>query len=76
MSISKIARVRFNHTPYPFRLYRVGRVAKLFDVDKSTVWRWKKTGVLPPPAAIFPGFEAWTEEQIQEVIKRHRQEDH
>jgi predicted DNA-binding transcriptional regulator AlpA len=60
--------------PHPYRLYRVTRLAALFDVDYSTIWRWKKSGVLPPPAVQFPGFEAWTEEQIKQVIEQRRQE--
>ena len=71
--VAKHARIS-NYRANPYQLYRVGRLAKLFDVDESTIWRWKQNGVLPPPAAKFPGFEAWTEQQIQQVIKRRRSE--
>jgi len=54
--------------PNPMRLYRTYRLARLFDVDPATIWRWKQEGILPPPAVKFPGFEAWTEQQIAGVI--------
>jgi predicted DNA-binding transcriptional regulator AlpA len=64
----------YNEQPSRFRLYRTMRLAKLFDVNATTIWRWKNNGTLPPPDVKMPGFEAWTEEQIQGVIKQRRQE--
>lgn len=60
--------------PNPFRLYRTERLAELFDVDPSTIWRWRKSGELPPPVEIG-GVHGWTEEQLREVIERRRQKD-
>jgi hypothetical protein len=33
----------------PNRVYRVGRLAKLYDVSPATPWRWRKLGKLPEP---------------------------
>jgi predicted DNA-binding transcriptional regulator AlpA len=51
----------------PLRLYRTVRLAKLWDVDPATIWRWRKRGVLPPPVHVG-GITGWTEEQLKTVI--------
>jgi hypothetical protein len=33
---------------HPFELYRPGRLAQLFHVDPTTIWRWQRDGTLPP----------------------------
>jgi hypothetical protein len=38
--------------PNPHRFYRVARLAELYDVDRVTIWRWRKSGVLPPFAKV------------------------
>jgi predicted DNA-binding transcriptional regulator AlpA len=63
-------RARINHTPHPFRLYRVGRLAKLFDVDPSTIWKWYAVQhILPPPISIG-NVRGWTEPQLNAVFDR------
>lgn len=57
------------HQSHPFRLYRVGRLAELLDVNASTIWRWRQSGVLPPPVEIG-GIHGWTEQQIAELMQR------
>jgi predicted DNA-binding transcriptional regulator AlpA len=59
--------IQRDHGPHPFRVYRPDRLALLFDVDPSTIWRWYKTGVLPEPVRIG-GIHGWTHEQIKSVI--------
>lgn len=53
---------------HPLRLYRPSRVAALFDVDQTTVWRWKRDGILPPPIEIA-GVSGWTHEQLATLLK-------
>ena len=55
------------HQAHPLRLYRVGRLAELFDVDRATIWRWSKDGTLPPPIEIG-GIHGWTEQQVQTLL--------
>ena len=74
MSRVAITRIDLDYQAHPLRLYRSSRLAKLFGVDESTIWRWKQSGVLPPPAAKFPGFEAWTEEQLVDRVRQARGE--
>jgi predicted DNA-binding transcriptional regulator AlpA len=51
----------------PLRLYRTVRLAKLWDVDPATIWRWRQQGILPPPVHVG-GITGWTEEQLKTVI--------
>jgi hypothetical protein len=53
-----------------FRLYRTYRLAELFDVHPATIWRWRKLGILPEPAAKIGGIEAWTDAQIAPLIEQ------
>jgi predicted DNA-binding transcriptional regulator AlpA len=53
--------------PHPFRLYRTERLAELFGVDRATIWRWQKSGVLPPFVEIG-GVRGLTEEQVAQVL--------
>jgi hypothetical protein len=56
------------HQANPFRLYRVGRLAELFDVDRTTIWRWERAGVLPAFVQIG-GVRGLTEAQFAELLK-------
>jgi predicted DNA-binding transcriptional regulator AlpA len=58
--------------PHPMRLYRTTRLANLFGVDASTIWRWRKAGVLPPPIQIG-GVHGWTEAQLQPLMQARLQ---
>jgi predicted DNA-binding transcriptional regulator AlpA len=60
-----LPRIRLDYEPNPVRLYRPTRLAKLFDIDLSTLWRWEKLGLLPRPVQIGPGFKAWTEPDLK-----------
>jgi hypothetical protein len=57
------------HQLNPLTLFRNGRLAVLFDCDRSTIWRMRKSGKLPPPAFTDP-FEAWTFAQIEGLLTR------
>lgn len=61
------------HQPHPLRLYRVGRLAELFDVDRATIWRWRKSGVLPLFVKIG-GIEGLTEQQVQKLLEQRPQD--
>jgi predicted DNA-binding transcriptional regulator AlpA len=58
----------------PYRLYRTRRICELFDVDASTVWRWQRTGVLPPPIQVG-GVKGWPEPVIQGLLKQQEATD-
>jgi len=51
----------------PLRLYRTLRLAKLWDVDPATIWRWRQQGILPAPVRVG-GVTGWTEEQLKSVM--------
>jgi predicted DNA-binding transcriptional regulator AlpA len=56
----------------PLRLYRPGRLARLFDVHMTTIWRWQQNGTLPPPVEISPGIRGWPEGQIRELMEKRQ----
>ena len=58
---------------HPLRLIRPSRLAELLDVNPSTIWRWRKAGILPPPSRVG-GVEGWTEPVIQELLDQRREE--
>ena len=66
-----MAKARPKNTPSPFRIYRTHRLAELLDVDPSTIWKWRQSGVLPQPVQIG-GIHGWTEDQLQELYARRR----
>lgn len=43
MSTKAFNRVHLSYRPHPLRFYRPTRLALLFDVDPSTIWRWEQT---------------------------------
>jgi predicted DNA-binding transcriptional regulator AlpA len=51
----------------PFKLFRVGRLAQLLDVDRSTIWRWLKSSALPPLIQIG-GVRGLTGAQLQKIL--------
>jgi len=65
-----LAKARANK-PSPFRIYRTHRLAELFDVDPSTIWKWRQNGTLPEPVRIG-GVHGWTEDQLEELFARRR----
>jgi hypothetical protein len=56
----------------PNRIYRPGRLAELFDVDGTTIWRWSKNGTLPQFVEIG-GIRGLTEQQVTELLEQRRQ---
>jgi predicted DNA-binding transcriptional regulator AlpA len=66
------------HSPGPqikptsrMKFIRVSRLARLLDVDQSTLWRWRRDGVLPPPVRIG-GIVGWPEHQLLDVLAKHQ----
>jgi hypothetical protein len=52
-------------------LYRPGRLCVLFDIDKSTLTRWAKKGLLPPYTEIN-GVKGLTGQQIMDFYAQLR----
>jgi predicted DNA-binding transcriptional regulator AlpA len=53
----------------PLKIVRPSRLARLLDVDPSTLWRWRKEGILPPPVKIG-GISGWPEQQLRQLLER------
>jgi predicted DNA-binding transcriptional regulator AlpA len=54
----------------PYRIYRKKRLCELLDIDNSTLWRWRRQGILPEPAFKAGGIEGWSEEQVASLFKQ------
>lgn len=59
-----LLRIRLDYEAHPIRLYRPTRLAKLFGIDLSTLWRWEQLGLLPKPVMIG-SFKAWPEPTLK-----------
>ena len=62
---------------HPHVLYRPNRLCVLFDIDKSTLHRWRKQGRLPPYTTVA-GVKGLTGQQILDLYaqqQRKRQSD-
>ena len=64
----KLSRDDLARAPSSIRLIRPGRLARLLDADPSTIWRWRKSGILPEPKRIG-GIFGWTEDQIKQLLE-------
>jgi predicted DNA-binding transcriptional regulator AlpA len=71
---SKIIRPRIRQRGNALRLYRTHRLAELLDVNPSTIWKWRKTGVLPEPVHIG-SVHGWTESQLEELFAKRLEHD-
>lgn len=47
------------------QLIRAKQLAARLGVDRSTLWRWCRDGILPAPIALGPHARAWREEDIE-----------
>jgi len=46
-------------------------LAEMFGVQKATTWRWRSTGVLPPPDGTVGGRAIWARSTIVEWASRN-----
>ena len=65
------------HSPGPqvkptsrLKFIRVHRLARLLGVDQSTIWRWRRDGILPEPIKIG-GIVGWPENQLLDLLAKH-----
>jgi predicted DNA-binding transcriptional regulator AlpA len=61
-----------SYQPHPLKIYRPHRLAALLDIDATTLWRWRKAGIVPPPVEIGPGIRGWTEAMVGEMLQRRQ----
>jgi predicted DNA-binding transcriptional regulator AlpA len=52
------------HEAHPLKIVPLKRLAELLGRHPATLWRWQKSGKLPPQCR----FGGWPEEQIRELI--------
>jgi DNA-binding transcriptional MerR regulator len=52
-------------------LIRIGEAARILKVDRLTMYSWEKKGIVKP-LRDYRGFRFYTQEQLNELIKRMR----
>ena len=57
----------------PLQMYRPAQLAALLGVHKITLYKWLRSGHLPPPVKIGPITVAWRASDIQAWLQK--QED-
>jgi predicted DNA-binding transcriptional regulator AlpA len=45
---------------------RVGDLVTLLKVSRTTIWAWRRTGLLPPPERLGPNTIRWPVEVIEQ----------
>ena len=48
------------------RFLRTNEVAEMLGVTRATIWRWEKSGHLPPRRQLGPNVVGWLEEELQQ----------
>ena len=51
------------------KLIRPSELAEILGVSTVTLWRWKRSGILPNTIQLGPRLVAWREETIDEWLK-------
>jgi len=47
------------------RYVRDSQLAARYDVDRATIWRWARAGVLPPPVKLSAKCTRWRLDEIE-----------
>ena len=45
-------------------------VARKFNISPSTVFRWAKDGIIPPPIRLGPNTTSWDENELNLAIEK------
>ncbi len=53
-------------------IIRVGKLAKLLGVSRTTLWRLEKEGKLPPRYDISEGVSGWLRSDVEAWLKRSK----
>lgn len=52
------------------RCLRAGELAERLGISRVTLWRWERSGRLPPKRQIGPNVVGWLESEIDEWFAR------
>lgn len=55
-----------------FRFIRIGKVCRIFDCSRATVYNWVKCGLLPQPIRISQRSVGWLPRDIQHLVDQSR----
>ena len=49
-------------------LMRANDLAQYLNVSTQTIWRWRKTGLLPAPLSLGPRLVVWEQQVIEDWL--------
>lgn len=52
------------------RLLSDRELAALFGVSRQSVWRWVRTGALPPPLTVGERTRRWRQTDVEELLEQ------
>ena len=55
------------------KLLRVGQVVEKVGLSRTTIWRLRRQGDFPQPTVVYGPCIAWSENELDEWIKRRLQ---
>ena len=58
---------------YPQRILRPNEVVEMLGVSRTTLWRWERSGNLPPKLVLGPHSIGWLESDLAEWIAARKQ---
>ena len=56
-------------------IWRPGRLAAALDVAPSTLYRWEKSGRMPPRARLADGVSGWLDDDIRIWLRSRSQQN-
>lgn len=54
------------------KVIRAKKVARLYDVSLTTIWRWERAGLIPAKRKYGPNVTGWLRTEIEEHIAKDR----
>ena len=57
------------------RFLRDTDLARIFGVNRTSIWRWTQAGILPQPHRFSPGCSRWPETVVADLVRAGKQPD-
>jgi len=52
------------------KIIRRSKLAEIFGVSETTIWRWQRDGVIPQPIRLGPRMIGWLSSDISEFLEQ------
>lgn len=58
-------------TNWQNRKLKAAEMAAIYGVSVATIWRWAKTGIIPPPEKIGLNTTRWDGQKIKKAMEKN-----